>query len=161
MVDNHELRKISIISNLPDDKLEMLGKVGELKIFSDGTTLFNQGEVLDHCYMILSGTVLLEVHPAEDIIITLNNLEPGTCFALSSLIPGSISQNSAVCAQSCELLVLPADKLHELFSEQHELGYQFMYRIMRIFKERMDHRTQLFLRALKNHPELEHLFSNQ
>jgi CRP-like cAMP-binding protein len=86
-------------------------------------------------------------------------LEPGTCFALSSLIPGSVSQNSAICAESCELLTLPAQELHELFSENNELGYLFMYRIMRIFKERMDHRTQLFLRALENHPELQELFS--
>jgi CRP-like cAMP-binding protein len=159
MVDKRELRRISVISDLPEHMLELLGKVGELKIFSDGTTLFNQGEVLDHCYMILSGTVLLEAHPAKDIIITLDNLEPGTCFALSSLIPGSVSQNSAICAESCELLTLPAQELHELFSENNELGYLFMYRIMRIFKERMDHRTQLFLRALENHPELQELFS--
>jgi len=159
MVDKHELRRISLIEDMPDHMLDMLGEAGELKIFSDGTTLFSQGQVMDQCYMLLSGTVLLEVQPAKDIIITLDNLEPGTCFALSSLIPGSVSQNSAVCGESCELLSLPAEKLLEIFNRNPELGYQFMYRIMRTFKERMEHRTTLFLRSLQNHPELQKLFS--
>ncbi len=160
MVDKHELRRISLIRDMPDDMLELLGKIGELKIFSDGALLFNEGESLEQCYMLLSGTVLLEVHPVSDLIITLDNLEPGTCFGLNSLIPGSTTQNSAVCAQSCELFCLPAHKLNGLFTEHNDLGYQFMYRIMRTFKERMEHRTQLFLRALRNHPELQGLFSD-
>ncbi|MFP4168585.1 MAG: Crp/Fnr family transcriptional regulator [Desulfonatronovibrionaceae bacterium] len=159
MVDKYELRRISLIQDMPDKMLDLLGEAGELKIFSDGTTLFSQGQVLDKCYMVLSGTVLLEVKPVQDVIITLDSLGPGTCFALSSLIPDSVSQNSAVCGESCELLCLPAQKLREIFAEHTDLGYQFMYRITAAFKERMEHRTSLFLRVLQNHPDLKELFS--
>ena len=161
MVDKHELRRISLIEDMPDSMLEVLGGAGTLKLFSEGTRLFSEGQVLDQIYMVLTGTILLEVQPDPDVIITLDSLESGACFGLSSMIPGGASQSSALCAETCELICFPAQELLTLLEEHQDLGYQFMYRIMQIFKARMDHRTRLFLRALQNHPELQHLFSSQ
>lgn len=157
-VDKHELRRIQLIEDMSDPMLDLLGSVGKLKIFGEDTVLFQEGQVLDQCYMVLTGTVFLEVQPEPDVIITLESLESGACFGLSSLIPGSRTQSSAICAESCELVCFSAQSLYELLQSHYDLGFTFMYRIVRTFKDRMEHRTQLFLRALENHPELQHLF---
>ncbi|WP_027371319.1 Crp/Fnr family transcriptional regulator [Desulfovermiculus halophilus] len=158
MVDKHELRRITLIQDMSDAHLELLGSVGKLKIFSDDTVLFSEGQELDQCYMVLTGSIFLEVQPVPDVIITLERLEPGACFGLSSLVGGSRSQSSAVCAESCELVCLPGQKLLELMESHHDFGFSFLSRIVHTFRNRMEHRTQLFLRALQNHPELQHLF---
>lgn len=158
MVDKHELRRITLIEDMPDALLDILGSAGTLKIFSSDTVLFVEDQVLDQFYMILTGTVLLEVQPDPDVIITLESLEAGSCFGLSSIVPGSQSQSNAVCAETCELACFSAQKLHELMEAHTEFGLDFLYRIVRTFRNRMEHRTQLFLRSLQNHPELQHLF---
>jgi len=158
MVDRHELRRITLIQDMSDAHLDILGSAGTLKIFSNDTVLFHEQQILDQCYMILTGTVNLEVQPDPDVIITLESLEAGACFGLSSLVPGSESQSNAVCAETCELACFSAQKLYELMDVHQEFGFAFLYRIVRTFRNRMEHRTQLFLRALQNHPELQHLF---
>jgi CRP-like cAMP-binding protein len=159
-VDKHELRRINLISDMPDTMLDLLGSVGKLRIFSQDTVLFREGQILDQCYMILTGTVFLEVQPVADVIITMESLEVGACFGVSSLIAESKSQSSAICAETCELLSFPAPQLLELMQTDHDFGFAFMSRIVRTFRDRMEHRTQLFMRALQNHPELQHLFTN-
>ncbi|MDZ7760385.1 MAG: Crp/Fnr family transcriptional regulator [Desulfovermiculus sp.] len=158
MVDKHELRRITLIEDMPDAFLEILGSTGQLTIFSEGTLLFTEGQPLDQCYMILTGTIFLEVQPVSDVIITLESLKSGACFGLSSLIPGSKSQSNAVCAETCELACFSAHKLYELMGTHQGFGFDFLARIVRTFRDRMEHRTQLFIRALQNHPELQHLF---
>ncbi|MFP4257774.1 MAG: Crp/Fnr family transcriptional regulator [Desulfovermiculus sp.] len=158
MVDKHELRRITLIQDMSDSHLELLGSTGKLKIFSDDTVLFYEGQVLDQCYMVLSGSIFLEVQPAPDVIITLESLGAGACFGLSSLVPGSESQSNAICAETCELACFSAQKLHELMDQHQGFGFVFLSRIVRTFRDRMEHRTQLFLRALQNHPEMQHLF---
>jgi CRP-like cAMP-binding protein len=158
MVDKHELRRINLIQDMSDTHLELLGSTGKLKIFSDDTVLFYEGQVLDQCYMVLSGSIFLEVQPVPDVIITLESLGAGACFGLSSLVPGSESQSNAICAETCELVSFSAGRLLELMEAHQDFGFAFLSRIVHTFRDRMEHRTQLFLRALQNHPELKDLF---
>jgi hypothetical protein len=45
--------------------------------------------------------------------------------------------------------------MSELFEQDWDLAYHFMYRMVRIFKSVMDHRTSIFLKSLENHPDIQ------
>jgi CRP-like cAMP-binding protein len=158
MLDKHELRKIHILEDMPDEMLDMIRSVAELKIFSGDTLLFEENQELDTFYMVLAGTVLLEIKLSEDVTLALGSVQPGYCFGVSTFIPGATSASAAVCAESCELISCSGAKLMAAFEQNTELGYYFMHRIVRAFKTRMDQRTRLFLKSMENRPELAHLF---
>ena len=158
MLDRRELRKIHILEDMPNEMLDMIRSVAELKIFSADTVLFEENQELETFYMVLAGTVLLEITPSEDVFITLGTVQPGYCFGVSTFIPGARSASGAVCAESCELISCSGSMLMELFEQNTNLGYFFMHRLVRAFKNRMDQRTRLFLKAMENRPELAQLF---
>jgi len=160
MLDKHELRKIHILEDMPDEMLDMIRSVAELKIFSADTVLFEQNQELDTFYMVLAGTVLLEIKLSDDVTLALGTVQPGYCFGVSTFIPGATSASAAVCAESSELISCPGAKLMAAFERNTELGYYFMHRIVRAFKNRMDQRTRLFLKSMENRPELAHLFES-
>jgi hypothetical protein len=38
------------------------------------------------------------------------------------------------------------------------MGYIFSQRLLRVMKSRLDHRTEQFMRVIRNHPDLQSLF---
>jgi CRP-like cAMP-binding protein len=87
--------------------------------------------------------------------LTLGVVEPGRSFGISALIPGKRSTANAVCQEDSTVIHLPENKMLELFEQDGKLGYCFMYRVLRIFKSRMNQRTRQFLLSLEQHPEIQ------
>jgi CRP-like cAMP-binding protein len=158
MVDKRELRRMHLLKDMPDAMLDKIAQAGQLRIFSADTVLFQQGDNLEYFYMILTGQVILEVEATPNVSLALGTVRPGYSFGISTFIPGATSSSTAVCIEPCELISLSGRTMTELFQQDWDLGYNFMLRLVRVFKSVMDHRTMLFLKTLQNHPDLLNIF---
>ena len=160
MVGIQDLQKIHVLRELPEDMLGKIGSIATLHLYSADTALFKQHERLEYFYMVLSGSVRLELVASKDITITLGVVQPGYTFGISTFIPNSKSGSTAICAEPCELIRLSGPKMTQLFEQEPELGYQFMLRVVRVFRSVLGHRTTMFIKTLAKHPEMQSLFDD-
>jgi CRP-like cAMP-binding protein len=155
MVPRNDLKRIYMLSDMPDGMLDRLAGIARLYIYSAKMPLFDSGENLKHFYMVLTGRVSLSIDLVTDVSITLGTVGQGHACGVSAFIPESRSSSKAVCDEPSELIVLSADEVFALFEEDWDLAYQLTSRIVRLFKAIMDHRTSIFLKTLRNNPEVQ------
>lgn len=160
MVGVEDLHKIHILRDMPEDMLKKIGSIATLHLYSADTILFNQHEQLEYFYMVLSGSVMLELVASQDFTITLGVVQPGHTFGISTFIPHARSGSTAICGEPCELIRLSGEKMTELFDQEPELGYNFMLRVVRVFRSVLGHRTTMFINTLAKHPEMQSLFED-
>ena len=158
MVPFKELRKIYLLENLDD---AMLGKMAphlQMRLFGPGGIIFKQGDESTYFYMLKAGKVLLEVEASETISVSMAAIKAGRCFGWSALIPGSQYTSTAVCVEPCEVMSIPAQVFLDLMEKDHSMGYRVMQIIASILKSRLGRRTEQFLKAIENHPDIQQLF---
>ncbi len=161
MVGLKELKRISLLQEFPDELLQKLQPLGQLRLFSEKSTIFDQGQRAEFFYMLLRGKVLLEVELTKDIMISIESIKPGYSFGWSSLFRGDSYRASAICSEPCEVIAFQSEQLLNLLDEDPHLGYWVMKEAMGILKNQLIRRTEQFLNTLRMHPEIQKLFPEQ
>jgi len=159
MVPLEDLKKIHLLRPYDDWMLEKIRPLGNVRIFSEKATIFDQGQPADTFYMLLKGKVLLEVELTENIMISLASVKPGHSFGWSALFEGTTYTSLAICSEPSEVITLPAAPLLGLLEEDPALGYRFMRGALEILKSRLTRRTDQFLKTLRMHPDIQKLFT--
>jgi len=158
MMETHELRNIHMLQDFPEEKLQKIAQLANLQVVNAETVLYREGENLSNLYMLLSGKIILEVDVSEDISVTLGVIKPRFTIGTSSLISKARCYATAFCVEPSEVISFDARELYNLLENDLELGFLFMQRIVHIYESRLANRTSQFLRALRNHPELQRVF---
>jgi CRP/FNR family transcriptional regulator, cyclic AMP receptor protein len=160
MVSLNDLKKILLLSTLEEPLLEKLAPLAQLRIFGEKVVLFDEGKDADTFYMLLNGKVLLEKAASEKVKISLEAVKPGYCFGWSALVTDSSYTSYAICAEPCELITIQGIDLRKMMAEDLPLGRRIMEETLRITMIRLQKRTEQFLKTLRQHPDMERLFSD-
>lgn len=155
MVELTELKKIFFLKDLPENMLEKIASAARMEQYDEETILFRQGEELDAVYALIEGRVFLNSKSPSNRMLTLDEVTPGRCFGVSSIIDKTRSSFAAICVENCRIIQLSSAKMSELFKEDRNLGFVVMTRIVQLFKSRMDNHTRQFMRSLATHPEIQ------
>ena len=123
----------------------------------EGEQIYVEGQVSGNLYMVLSGGVLIEQDISDEVTVNVGNLNEGECFGYSSVMGESSFTAGAVASEKTELVVIEGKKLLQLMERNHTLGYMVQTQVIRIMTQRLERRTEQFLRALSTHPEIHHL----
>lgn len=160
MVSAGELKKINLVQRLTDEMVERLSPLVESRLYGEKQIIVEQGQPADTFYMLRSGKVILKVEASEAITISLGAIKPGFSFGWSALLArGSGYTSSAVAAEQCEVFWLPGHQLYELARQDPDMGFRLMEGTARILENRLERRTNQFLKALARHIDLEGILS--
>ena len=157
MVPIEDLKKIHLLQNLSEEMLEKIRPITQVHQYNERDVVFEEGQKAGNFYMLKRGKILLEVEVSEIIIISLGSIKSGYSFGWSALIPGSSYTSYAVCAEPCDVLSIPGEPLLDLLKQDHNQGHIFMYHVARILKNRLEKRTQQFLKVMSKHPDIQKL----
>jgi CRP-like cAMP-binding protein len=157
MVTKDDLKKIVMLSYFTDAMLDKLLPITDLLLFQDKDVVFNQGQKAERFYMVIEGKVLLEQRISDSITVYLSAVKPGFSFGWSSMLDDEVYTSDAVCAEQCQLLSIRAQKIKMLVNDDPALGNILHQRLLRIIKKRYDIRTEQFIKAIKNHPDISRL----
>lgn len=160
MVSKDELRKIILFSYLTEEMLEKISPLIETIQREDRETIFRQGDIADKFFMLKRGKVLLEQKITEKITVSVGSIKPGYSFGWSAMLDGGYYTSAAVCAEYSEIFFVRAPQIKNILEKDHSLGYVFTQRLLRVMKNRLDHRTDQFMRVIKHHPDIQSLFEN-
>jgi CRP-like cAMP-binding protein len=158
MVSREELKQIVILAYLDDRMLDKLMPLVDQMMYDQNDVIFKEGDMADRFYMLKRGKILLEKRLSEKITVSVGAVKTGFSFGWSSMLDGGVYTSDAVCAETCEVFSVRREKMLNLMNEDHSLGYIFTQRLMHIIKKRLDHRTEQFLRAITDQPDIQSLF---
>jgi CRP-like cAMP-binding protein len=154
MVDTRDLTKISFFKDLPGSMLGQIASIAQMDLLEKGQVLFRQGQVLDYMYALASGGVYLNSMSPMKKILTLDEVLPGECFGLSTLIGTARSSFTAVCSENSNVITLSGEKMTALFEADKSLGFAVMTKVTQLFKSRMDKHTKQFVHSIATHPDI-------
>ncbi len=148
-----------------DISLERLAEIEAFTImqnYDKGDVVFNSDEPAKNLYCLGNGEVNLAILFKEEIItkdvkfeeyistnvevfekpIIIEKVKPGDIFGWSALVAPKKMTATARCASDCEIALIPADRLKQVFNKDPELGYLLSSRISSIIVKRLNSRTE-------------------
>jgi CRP/FNR family cyclic AMP-dependent transcriptional regulator len=157
MVIKKDLKAIVILGFLSDSMIDKLLPITELLKYDESEVVFREGEKAETFYLVRRGKILLEQRISEKITISMGAVKPGYAFGWSAMLGGTTYTSDAVCAEKSEVFSINGIALTRLLDKDHSMGYKMTQRVLRIIKKRLEIRTEQFLRAIKDHPDIQHL----
>ena len=162
MITKDELRRIVILGYLNDSMLEKLIPIVERAHVDERQYVFRQGDSAEKFYMLSRGKVLLEQRISQKMTVSIESVRPGYSFGWSGMMTGGIEPYSrytsdAISTEASELFVLKGEDLNNLLDQDHHMGYLIGQRLTRVIAGRLRHRTEQFVRIIKQHPDIDNL----
>ncbi len=150
MPTSASLAEFPLFRNLPEPLLDQIARSGEDLAFSQGDTIFKEGEQADQLHFLLKGAVVLKVKlTSRPESITVSAVSQRfESFGWSGIVPPYHYTASAICETDCKILTIPGVKLMEVLEENPAAGFTVMQRITELVSNRLRNSRQALLKTL-------------
>ena len=150
MATTASLAEFPLFRNLPDSLLDKITALGNELFFSQGDTIFREGEGADKLHFLLDGDVLLKVKlTSRPESITVSAVSQRfESFGWSGIVPPYHYTASAVCETDCRVLTIPGESFMRLLNENPEAGFAVMQRLTELVSSRLRNSRQALLKTL-------------
>lgn len=127
----HNLKKVPVFSELPEEILEAISVMVEEKLYSDGAVIFSEGQAGDTFYVIRQGEVLISK------LKVLAILQTGDFFGEMSLIDQSPRSASAIAKGKVILYTLSRKNFQELLQSNLQAAQIFIFKLLETLVRRL------------------------
>ncbi len=129
------LRRHPFVKGLQEHEIEQLGTLAREVRYERGHVLFGEGEESTQFYLIVSGSVALEIAPPSGVFI-VDTLAAGDEFGWSSVMgQGTVYQARAL--SDMDVLAFNAGELRALCEADKAFGYELMRRLLGVVSDRL------------------------
>lgn len=122
------LRSVQFLETVSEELLDQLAKICTLETYQAGDLVFRQGGEAESVYLVLSGTVALEICAAAVGCKRVLTLGHGEMLGWSPILEHGCFTATARCQSDVKVLRLPAAQLLAVCERHPALGYEFMKR---------------------------------
>jgi len=119
----------SFLADLSPRVQEKLLSMGEPFQYSEGETIFHEGDPSLYLYIVKTGQVAIEVHVPSKGRRSIMTAGPGDLFSWSALVEPRLETASARATQPTEALGVKGGALMDLCREDAEFGFE-LYRAL-------------------------------
>ena len=119
------LRNIEFLRGVDDDHVRRLAELGEFVDFPEGTVVFSEGQPASHCYLVVDGSILLEICGPGGCKRILS-IGDGDILGWSSMLGKSELTAAARTMKATRAIELSGPRVLVLCEEIPDLGYQLM-----------------------------------
>jgi len=140
------LRSVDVLKNFTDDQLRILSKYLHYRTFTEGETIFAQGEIGIGFYFIFSGSVRIlfgdESVPQKNAEFKIC-LERYNCFGeLALLQKGSLRSATAQADEPCELVGIFKPDLDEMINQHPVVAARLLQSVAVVVTNRLFNTTR-------------------
>lgn len=150
MATNAPLSEFALFRNLPEELLDKVAALGEEVTFSQGDSIFREGEQADKLHFLLEGQIVLKVKLTsrpESITVSAVSQQYES-FGWSGIVPPYRYTATAVCGADCKVLTIPGDGFMKLLDENPTAGFTVMQRLTELVAGRLRNSRQALLKTL-------------
>ena len=139
MVSAEWLKKAELFRNLNDPHLDALLSQSSVQSFTEGKTIFRQGEEAIRLYVLIEGAIDLTVKAQDQIDFMTSKIEKeGAVFGTPSLMEPFRYNVTATCLKSTKVLVLEAGQLKRMMEDDPRMGMEIMRKLASIYFNRLN-----------------------
>jgi len=131
------LRGIEFMHDFAPEIVEQVAKISKLRNFEKNETLFDEDQLADNLYLIVSGKVLLEVCTSETGCKPILTVGEGELLGWSSLTDDRKYIARAVAMEPVELIQVDGRKMRAICDSDPRFGYAFLRRAMIALAKRL------------------------
>lgn len=145
-----KLRAVPLFRELNRRELQQVARRLDIRAYSKGEVVFEQGAAGDGVYVVLKGRVAAIQKDGENGgQALLSQFESGSFFGETALLEDAPRTASAVAEEDSRLALFPRDALLELAEQRPHLAVKLAIEISKIIAERL-RRTNRGLHAVRD-----------
>ncbi len=122
------LKALAFFTPATDDELHLLIPATRVEQYSTGAMLFREGDQLPHVFVVVAGTVALEVSGPDHRSCRFQTVGPGELLGWSPLLGGGAMTASSRAVTDVKVLAIDAKAILAVCDQDPRFGYQFMRR---------------------------------
>jgi CRP-like cAMP-binding protein len=112
--------------------------------FKEGEIIFREGDEANEFYLIRQGKVAIDITTSNHHFVTIQTLLDGEIVGWSWLIPPHRARFHCRAVSDTRAIALDGKCLREKCETNHDLGYELLKRLAKVFTERLENtRIQL------------------
>jgi CRP-like cAMP-binding protein len=139
MVSPEWLKKTELFDTLEESQLNALLSNSSVKSYSQGETIFQQGEEAKQLYILIQGEVDLTVKTQEKIALMTSKIEKeGAVFGTPSLMEPFRYNVTAKCLKPTKVLAIEAHHIRKKIEENPRMGGEIMRKLASIYFNRLN-----------------------
>lgn len=134
---NKTLQSTRLLQGINESHLHRLERLAVEQHYALGSVLFAENSLHRTFYLIIEGSVSLDIHMPRQGPRRVLSVGPGDILAWSAILGDGRMTTSATTTTPTRLIAWPADQLLELCQNDHEIGFVFMQRIAQALSRRL------------------------
>ena len=139
------IREIDLFKGFDYEVMSKISALCSEESYSKGIVLFLNGDRAEHLYILVEGTVYLEVKNGGTITYSLN--KPGEVFGWSSMFEFGRYTASGICATKLKVVKINREKIYRIFNMYPDVGMKFLRRLGNVFSKRLSNAYHEILSA--------------
>jgi CRP-like cAMP-binding protein len=132
------VREHGLLKDLDPLFVEKLAGLALEAQFRPDQIVFSEGDASGFFYLIISGTIALEMAGALSHAIRIQTLHDGDAMGWSALLPGDRKHFQARATSHVRALAFEGERLREAFDTDPAFGYAMTKRLLKTVVERLD-----------------------
>jgi CRP/FNR family cyclic AMP-dependent transcriptional regulator len=129
------LRSLSLFEAVPEESLQILANASSLLQVPRNTVILHAGDHTDNLYVILSGSLRVQVSDEEGREVILNMLHPGEFFGEMGMIDGQIRSATVQAIEPVSLVVISKADFQHCLSQNFEVSLHIMRSLVKRLRE--------------------------
>jgi CRP-like cAMP-binding protein len=139
MVSTDWLKKTELFGALEESQLKVLLSNASVQPFSEGETIFRQGDKANHLYILIHGLVDLKIKAHEEVDSITSKIEKeGAVFGTPALMEPFIYNVTATCLKPSNVLVIETNTIKKNMEEDPKMGMEIMKKLASIYFNRLN-----------------------
>lgn len=115
-----------LFSGLSDEQVRRVERLQHRAMYRAGQTVYAQGDLGEHFYIIDDGTIEFVVRDAGALSYTAQTMTSGECFGMAALLDDVVRMASAVAIQETMIRSLSRESFARLCQDDPQMGYTMM-----------------------------------
>lgn len=120
------LRDVPLFSLLDEDELAVLASQVELRSFSARQRIYKIGDLSNHAYIMVSGSVQVSTIDEDNQLVLLDEPIKGDVFGFASMLAQTNHQTEAVAGESTICIELDLNDINTLLRRKPDAGLDIM-----------------------------------
>jgi CRP-like cAMP-binding protein len=139
MVSIEWLKETEMFKSLQEDQLRAMLLLSDVQSFTEGKTIFSQGEEASHLYVLIQGSVDLTVKAQEQVDFMTSKIEKeGAVFGTAALMEPYRYNVTATCLTASKVLAIEAGPLRKTMEKDPAMGMELMKKLATIYFNRLN-----------------------
>ncbi|MBC2714457.1 MAG: cyclic nucleotide-binding domain-containing protein [Desulfobacteraceae bacterium] len=139
------ISEIELFKGIDFEVMNKIAKICSEESYSKGIVLFRNNEKAESLYIIIEGTVYLEVKNGGTITYSLN--DPGEVFGWSSMFESGRYTATGICATDLKVVKIERNRINKIFSIHPDAGIKILRRLGTVFSNRLSNAYRDLLSA--------------